>query len=53
MNAMDEVEAVCRAWYGKKWDGDEKERPGEKMKDIWRKFAREAIAAIDRSRIHI
>ena len=43
----DEIEAVCRKWYGKKWDGDPKDQPGLKMKDVWRKFAREAVEAID------
>jgi hypothetical protein len=48
----DDIEAVCRKWYGKKWDApDAKDRPGEKMKDVWRKFARDAVAAIDEIRL--
>jgi hypothetical protein len=46
-----EAEAVCRQWYGSKWDSaDQRDRPGEKMKEVWRKFARQAIEAIDNAR---
>jgi hypothetical protein len=47
----DDIEAICRAWYGKKWDSpDPAERPGEKMKEVWRGYARKAVAAIDEVR---
>lgn len=45
-----EVEAICRIWYGRKWDGPIKDAPGPKMKDVWRKFARQALEAIDNVR---
>lgn len=48
---MDEIEAVCRKWYGRKWDDpNPRERPGEKMKEVWRGFARKAVEAIDEVR---
>lgn len=43
-----EIEAICERWYGRKWnDADPQNRPGEKMKDVWRELARKAIEAID------
>ena len=46
-----DIEAVCRKWYGKKWDDpDPNNRPGEKMKDVWRNLARKAVEAIDEVR---
>lgn len=42
-----EIEAACRALYGKSWDGPEEKMPGEKMKEVWRKLARTAIDAAD------
>lgn len=47
-----EIEAVCRAWYGKTWDGPLDKMPGPKMKDVWRDLARRAVVAIDQVRIH-
>lgn len=47
----EEIEEVCRIWYGKKWDDpDPEERPGEKMKEVWRGYARKAVEAIDKVR---
>lgn len=42
------IEAVCRKWYGKRWDDPDPDKsPGEKMKNVWRDYARKAIEAID------
>lgn len=45
-----EIEAVCRGMYGKSWDGPAEKMPGEKMKDVWREYAKRAIAALDEFR---
>lgn len=48
----DEIETVCRIWYGSKWDTDDpKFKVGEKMKEVWRGYARKAIEAIDKVRL--
>lgn len=43
------VEAGAAGMYGKNWDSDDPlKRPGEKMKDVWRRYAHDAFrAAID------
>lgn len=47
----EEIEAVCRKWYGKRWDDpDQEKRPGEAMKEVWRGYARKAVEAIDEVR---
>lgn len=39
------VEAGAAGMYGKKWNSPkDDERPGEKMKDVWRKYARDCLA---------
>ena len=46
-----EVEAICTVWYGEKWNAtDPKHRPPEKMKSMWRNFAKQAISTIDEIR---
>ncbi len=47
MATIEEIEAACRGMYGKNWDGPDDKMPGEKMKDVWRKYARLAIEAVD------
>lgn len=43
----EEIEAVCRYWYGENWDSPE-EQPGASVKNVWRRFARGAVSAIRR-----
>jgi hypothetical protein len=40
------IEAVAAAMYGSGWnDPDPAKRPGDKMKDVWRRYAKSAIGA--------
>jgi hypothetical protein len=51
MATEEEIEAVARWMYGKNWDSDDpKKRPGEKMKEVWRQYAKDAIEALDNFR---
>ena len=34
------IEDMCRAAYGRAWDGPEDKMPGPKMKEVWRDHAR-------------
>lgn len=45
MKITDEmVENGCAAAYGSGWNNpDPQKRPGEKMKDVWRKLVRSAL----------
>lgn len=51
MATADEIEAGARAMYGKHWDGPPEKMPGEKMKDIWRAYAKDAIEGVDEFRV--
>jgi hypothetical protein len=37
------IEAGAAAMYGAEWNGPEGKRPGEKMKNVWRRYARDAL----------
>ena len=39
------IENGCRGMYGKHWDGPKEKMPGEEMKNVWRKLARECLTA--------
>ena len=42
----DIVEAGAAGMYGSKWSSPKmEERPGEKMKDVWRRYARDCLRA--------
>jgi hypothetical protein len=44
MKVTDEmVEAGAHGMYGKNWNGPPERRPGEQMKDVWRKLARACL----------
>lgn len=45
------VEIGAAGMYGKEWNNpDPQKRPGEKMKDVWRKLSRDALTvALSRS----
>ena len=46
MKITDEmVEAGAAGMYGSNWNGPEDKRPGDRMKDIWRKYSRAALTA--------
>lgn len=48
MCAPDEAEAAAAAMYGPNWTSkDDQKRPGEKMKDVWRRLAAAAVDGID------
>lgn len=47
MPKADTVEIAARGMYGKHWDGPPEKMPGEAMKDVWRKYARDALAALE------
>lgn len=41
----EQVELVASGMYGTHWYGpDEKKMPGERMKDVWRRYAREGLS---------
>lgn len=45
---QEEVEAAAAGMYGKDWNSpDPQKRPGEKMKDVWRKYAKDAIVGLE------
>jgi hypothetical protein len=51
MATPEEIEAVAAGMYGKNWySPDDQKRPGEKMKDVWRRYAKDAAEALDRFR---
>jgi len=42
--ARDVIEYMAAGMYGKNWNSDDPEkRPGERMKDVWREYARDAL----------
>lgn len=43
------VEATAEGIYDKGWNGPPDKMPGERMKDVWRKYARAAIRALART----
>lgn len=48
MATAEEIEVGAAGMYGKNWgSSDAGRRPGEKMKDVWREYARLAIEAVD------
>lgn len=43
---MDEelIEVLAAGMYGKNWNAEEQDkRPGEKMKEVWRNYMRDAL----------
>jgi len=38
------IDAAAAAMYGKGWHGPEDKRPGETMKEVWRRYARAALS---------
>jgi hypothetical protein len=40
------IEAMAAGMYGKGWDGPAEKMPGEKMKDVWRNYARRAFDSL-------
>ena len=38
MTEKEMIEAMARGMYGKHWDGPFEKMPGEKMKEVWRKY---------------
>lgn len=48
MATEQDIEAGAAAMYGKNWNSpDPEKRPGEKMKDVWRRYAKDAIEGVD------
>ena len=44
----EEIEAGAHGIYGKHWNSSDPERrPGDKMKDVWRRMAKDCIEAVD------
>lgn len=43
--SAEDVEAACRAAYGKHWDGPPDKMPGEGMKKVWRDYATKFLGA--------
>ena len=42
----DEIEAGAAGMYGKNWNSpDPEKRPGPKMKEVWRKYAKDCLEA--------
>jgi hypothetical protein len=39
------IENGCRGMYGKHWDGPREKQPGEEMKKVWRKLAKDCLTA--------
>lgn len=40
------IEAACRGMYGKSWDGPPEKMPCDAMKNVWRDYAKRAIAGM-------
>lgn len=40
------VEKAAAGMYGKNWNGSEDKRPGEKMKEVWRRYAKNSVSAV-------
>ena len=48
MPTIEEIEAAAAGMYGKHWNSpDPEKRPGEKMKDVWRRYAKDAIIGLE------
>jgi hypothetical protein len=46
------VEIMAEAMYGKKWnDQDQNKRPGERLKDVWRKYCSDALTGLEQAGI--
>jgi hypothetical protein len=51
MATEDEIEAGAAGMYGKNWDNpDDQKRPGPKMKEIWRKYAKDCLEGLEKLR---
>jgi di/tripeptidase len=42
-----DIEAAGAGMYGKHWHGPKEKMPGEKMKDVWRTYAKDALEAVE------
>jgi hypothetical protein len=41
------IEAMAAGMYGSGWSGPVERQPGERMKDVWRKYCIDAFTAIE------